>query len=1164
MIALSARLRTLRRRPRRLLYVALLVAGVLLGSLPSSLGATPSLGHAAAGAGTTAAAAVSAARASLAGGHGPAATPAAPPSVLSPYASAPGTPWNPLYPGAILPSARSTPGLAYSPAAHYVLYFGGGWGGGSSTNDTWTFAGGVWTNISASLSVAPPPREDPMMVYDASDGYILLFGGYTDYGTPNGSYVLNDTWAFSAGTWVNLTSSSSAAPSARFDAAMTYDYNDGYVVLFGGSVLFGAPLGDTWTFHAGVWTDITSTAGTAPAARDFAGFTDDPADGYALLYGGWNASSSSLYADSWSFSAGSWSLLAASGPGPLRGEQMAYDAASSSVLLFGGATDGFGGPFLPLATTWSYSGGVWTNLSSSIASPPPARYLAGITNISTGGAILMADGCLGQGCFPYLDLSDSWVYNRSVSVAQPWTQVATAGIEPSERQSPAMVYDAADGYVLYFGGGWGGGTSAADTWTFANNTWTNITSNLTNHPRFREDPAAAYDAEDGYVVLFGGYTAIGAFGSPSFTLNDTWTYVGGVWTNITNMSSSAPSPRFASVMSYDSHDSEIVLFSGDVLSGPPIADTWTFHAGVWTQVPGGGAAPPARDFSSFADDPTDGYAVLFGGWNVTSSTVYNDTWAFASGAWTLLSTPVAPPPLRGSMLAWEPVGSYLLLFDGLTYSTPGWPFGLTSQTWAFKAGNWTDLDSMITTEPPPRMLAGMAPMGASGEIVMADGCILQGCPYGYDMSDTWIYNWSNINGTFATLAPVVLNTTATFVVQAVGGDGVYTYAYAGLPSGCSSQDTPTLSCVPDYGGNYSVVATVSDASGHALDLAMNVSLPVGGPSLRIALTASSLDVGQSTTFSLTPSGGAGAPWVYAYTGLPSGCASADTATLVCAPLLAGSYVVTATATDVAGGSGASFIDLQVNPRVAVSSTVSATAVDLGETVSLASAATGGSQVYLYAWSGLPQGCTAPTSASLACTPGATGSSTISVAATDSLGESATSMALALTVNADPTVGLSAPSLNAATPLSAGFTALPSGGTGAIAASWNFGDGSAGTGLSVDHTYAAAGTYTVSVTISDARGYTAHASEPVTVVAATTTSPGPIGTPSPSAKPWYESEVGMFGLGLAASLVAILVVALWARGRKRTLDEGAQLVEQIQHPPAAETPEESTDGRRGPG
>src|SRR5690349_2026869 len=111
-------------------------------------------------------------------------------------------------------------------------------------------------------SVSPSARYGAGMVYDAKDGYVLLFGGY------DSQHDLNDTWMFLGGNWTKL--SPPLSPSARYAPAMAYDGGDGYVLLFGGSTP-AAGLNDTWKFTGGNWTQLAPTL--PPRVRWGAGMT---------------------------------------------------------------------------------------------------------------------------------------------------------------------------------------------------------------------------------------------------------------------------------------------------------------------------------------------------------------------------------------------------------------------------------------------------------------------------------------------------------------------------------------------------------------------------------------------------------------------------------------------------------------------------------------------------------------------------------------------------------------------------------------------------------------------------------------------------------------------------------------------------------------------------
>jgi Galactose oxidase, central domain len=252
--------------------------------------------------------------------------------------------WTKLSP-AHSPPPNYLTGMTYDAKSRYVVLLDG--------NQTWKYSGGAWTRLSPLRT--PPTRYASTMTYDAKDGYVLLFGGVS----PSG--FLYDTWKFAGGQWTNITKA--AHPPARAFMAMTYDAKDGYVVLFGGCHIGGACttgdfLADTWTFHGGKWTQLTTTS--QPSARAGEMLTYDAADGYVVLFAGCDTSNcSSPYADTWTFVGGVWAQLTPSShPGARLIGAMVFDSKTKYVVLIGGA-----GPlFTVLGDTWKFTAGNWTKI----------------------------------------------------------------------------------------------------------------------------------------------------------------------------------------------------------------------------------------------------------------------------------------------------------------------------------------------------------------------------------------------------------------------------------------------------------------------------------------------------------------------------------------------------------------------------------------------------------------------------------------------------------------------------------------------------------------------------------------------------------------------------------------------------------------------------------
>ncbi|MCP4417008.1 MAG: hypothetical protein GY805_10320, partial [Chloroflexi bacterium] len=169
-----------------------------------------------------------------------------------------GTDWTQLAPTTSPPN-RTNHTLVYNSANGDIYLFGGN-DGGVYFNDLWRFDGANWSEMTIAGQL-PPARALHGMAYDANDNAILMFGGRNASGA-----FLDDSWSFDVGTstWTEATAS---GPAARQALGLAYDPTLNSLILVGGVADAGdTVLNDTWHFQDGGWIDvepISMTSGTA-------------------------------------------------------------------------------------------------------------------------------------------------------------------------------------------------------------------------------------------------------------------------------------------------------------------------------------------------------------------------------------------------------------------------------------------------------------------------------------------------------------------------------------------------------------------------------------------------------------------------------------------------------------------------------------------------------------------------------------------------------------------------------------------------------------------------------------------------------------------------------------------------------------------------------------
>jgi hypothetical protein len=202
--------------------------------------------------------------------------------------------WAPLSPSGTPPSARCLHIAVYDPPRKRMLVFGGRTSGLTPTQFGDLYALNLpdvgapsWQTLTAT-GTGPSARNGLFAVLDAAGSRIL-----TGFGN-DGTLSLSDTYGLAL-TTLNWSPTGQPTTTGRAGASAVLEGSNQRLLVFGGQDS-GTSFDDLYTFElaTGIWSTRQAT-GSAPSGRAFASLIFDPVGDRSVLFGGGDASSTTVY-----------------------------------------------------------------------------------------------------------------------------------------------------------------------------------------------------------------------------------------------------------------------------------------------------------------------------------------------------------------------------------------------------------------------------------------------------------------------------------------------------------------------------------------------------------------------------------------------------------------------------------------------------------------------------------------------------------------------------------------------------------------------------------------------------------------------------------------------------------------------------------------------------
>ena len=458
--------------------------------------------------------------------------------VLSNADGSGGTPtWSQLTPTGTLPPARTGHTAVYDAANNRMTIFGGT-NRSITLTDTWilTSANGIGTPswIQNTTTGTAPSVAYHSAVYDSHANAMYAFAG-----TSSAAKLSTNSHAFTLTNANGLAQTGArwvlGGIAVRYGQSAFYDTATNSLFVFGGQhAKNNQNFGDYWQ-ASGVLGSINLKWNLVPTKS--------------------------------------------AAPSPRYGHTGLYDSGSDRLMIFGGSATSLGTCMndYHLLQHANVVGGspMWGTITAAGVLPAPRVFQASAYDAATNTIMIFG----GFNCKTVF-FNDVWILtNANNATGKPtWTQLNPVGIPPSVREGSSAVYDPTTNSLIVYGGDAGPKSAFSDLWILSNANgtggapaWTQLVP-LNNGPVARSGHTATYDAVNNIMTIYAGFNG-------TSDLSDLWTLAGAngqTGTALWTQGSSGQPRRFASSV-YDPASNTMITFGGSSSVNPlvPSADIYT-------------------------------------------------------------------------------------------------------------------------------------------------------------------------------------------------------------------------------------------------------------------------------------------------------------------------------------------------------------------------------------------------------------------------------------------------------------------------------------------------------------------------------------------------------------------------------------------------------------